>query len=159
MLLSWGFLQNKKSFTWKIAYVMFLHKCRVLVPWWRHQMETFSALLALFAGNLPVNGEFPSQRPVARRFDVCLDLLLNKRLSKQSWAGDLRRYHAHCDVIVITSNALDKLDNIQHRAIRLYLDVNQFAPNKPINADMDWQNSKTRRHVNMLRLWNSLLGM
>ena len=27
--------------------------------WWRHQMETFSALLALCAGNSPVTGEFP----------------------------------------------------------------------------------------------------
>ena len=32
--------------------------------WWRHQMETFSASLALCAGNSPVTGEFPSQRPV-----------------------------------------------------------------------------------------------
>ena len=32
------------------------------VPWWRHQMETFSALLALCAGNSPVSGEFPSQK-------------------------------------------------------------------------------------------------
>ena len=51
--------------------------------WWRHQMETFSALLALCAGNSPVNGEFPSQRPVTRSFDVFFDLRL-KRLSKQS---------------------------------------------------------------------------
>ena len=35
--------------------------------------------------NLPVNGEFPSQRPVTRSFDVWFDLHLNKRLSKQSW--------------------------------------------------------------------------
>ena len=53
--------------------------------WWRHQMETFSALLALCAGNSPVSGEFPAQRPVARSFDVFFDLRLNKRLSKQSW--------------------------------------------------------------------------
>ena len=33
----------------------------------------------------PVCGEFPSQRPVTRNFDVCFDLFLNKRLSKQSW--------------------------------------------------------------------------
>ena len=26
----------------------------VLVAWWRHQMETFSALLAIFAGKSPV---------------------------------------------------------------------------------------------------------
>ena len=53
--------------------------------WWRHQMETFSALLAICAGNSPVPGEFPAQRPVTRSFDVLFDLRLNKRLSKQSW--------------------------------------------------------------------------
>ena len=46
-------------------------------------METFSALLALCAGNSPVKGEFPSQRPVTRSFSVYFDLHLNKRLSKQ----------------------------------------------------------------------------
>ena len=49
--------------------------------WWRHQMETFSALLALCEGN---TGGFPSQRPVTRSFDVFFDLPLNKRSSKQS---------------------------------------------------------------------------
>ena len=48
-------------------------------------METFSALLALCAGNSPVSGEFPSQRPVTRSFDVFFHLCLNKWLSKQSW--------------------------------------------------------------------------
>ena len=51
-------------------------------PWWRHQMETFSALLAICAGNSPVTGEFPAQRPVMQSFDVFFDLHLNKRLSK-----------------------------------------------------------------------------
>ena len=47
-------------------------------------METFSALLALCAGNSPVTGEFPSQKPVTRSFDGFFDLRLNERLSKQS---------------------------------------------------------------------------
>ena len=51
--------------------------------WWRHQMETFFALLATCAGKSPVTGEFPAQRPVTRSFDVFFDLRLNKRLSKQ----------------------------------------------------------------------------
>ena len=55
------------------------------LAWWRHQMETFSALLAICAGNSPVPGEFPTQRPVTRSFDVYFDLRLNKRLCKQSW--------------------------------------------------------------------------
>ena len=53
--------------------------------WWRHQMETFSALLALCVGNSPVTGKFTTQRPATRSFDVFFDLRLNKRLSKQSW--------------------------------------------------------------------------
>ena len=52
---------------------------------WRHQMETFSALLAICAGNSPVPGEFPTQRPVTRSFGVFFDLRLNERSSKQSW--------------------------------------------------------------------------
>ena len=48
-------------------------------------METFSALLAICAGNSPVAGELPAQRPVTRSFDVFFDLRLNKRLSIQSW--------------------------------------------------------------------------
>ena len=55
------------------------------LTWWRHQMETFSALLVLCAGNSPVTCEFPSHKPVTRSFDVFFDLRLNKRLSKQSW--------------------------------------------------------------------------
>ena len=46
-------------------------------PWWRHQMETFSTLLANCAGNSP--------RPVTGSFDIFFDLCLNKRLSKHSW--------------------------------------------------------------------------
>ena len=43
-------------------------------------METFSALLAICAGNSPVSGEFPAQRPVTRSFDDFFDLHLDKRL-------------------------------------------------------------------------------
>ena len=53
----------------------------------RHQMKTFSALLALCVENSPDTGELPSQRSVRRSFDIFFDLGLNKRLSKQlkSW--------------------------------------------------------------------------
>ena len=56
-----------------------------ICAWWRHEMGTFSALLALCAGNSPVTGEFPAQRPVTWSFDVFLDLHPNSCLSKQSW--------------------------------------------------------------------------
>ena len=61
-------------------------------PWWRNQMETFFALLALCAGNSPVTGVFPSQRPLTRCLDVFFYLCVNKLLSKQS-----RRHRAHYD--------------------------------------------------------------
>ena len=64
-----------------ITYVMYKVNN---MPRWRHQMETFSALLAICVVNSPVPGEFPAQRPVTRSFDVFFDLRLNKRLSKQS---------------------------------------------------------------------------
>ena len=47
--------------------------------------KTFSVFLALCVGNSPVTGEFPSQRPETRSFDVFFDERLNKRWSKQSW--------------------------------------------------------------------------
>ena len=67
-------------------------------------METFSALLALCAGNSPFPCEFPAQRPVTWSFDVFCDLRLNKRLSKQSWGWWFETLSwslwRHCDDIV-----------------------------------------------------------
>ena len=52
--------------------------------WWTSSNGTFSALLAICAGNSPVTSEVPSQRPVTQSIDVFFDLCLYKRLSKQS---------------------------------------------------------------------------
>ena len=49
-------------------------------------------------------GEFPTQRPMTRSFDVFFDLCLNKRLSKQSWGWWfemlLSPLWRHCNVII-----------------------------------------------------------
>ena len=81
-----------------IFYQQIYRLCHYILPWWRHQMETFSTLLAFCAGNSPVTGEFPSQRPVTRSFDVFFDLRLNKRLSKQSrsWWFETPSLWCHC---------------------------------------------------------------
>ena len=68
-----------------------------------HQMETFSALLAICAVNSPIAGEFPAQRPVTRSFDVFVDLLVNKRLSKQSWGWWFETPRAHYDVTLMSN--------------------------------------------------------
>ena len=79
--------------------------------WWRHQMGTFPRNW-ICAGNSPVPGEFPAQRPVTRSFGVFFDMRLNKRLSKQSWGwwfdtlsrplwrhcNDLCRYRLGCSL-------------------------------------------------------------
>ena len=72
--------------------------------WWRHQMETFSALLAIFAGNSPVPSELPTQRPVKRSFDVFFDLRPNNGWVNNREAGGLRRHRAHYDVNVMGSH-------------------------------------------------------
>ena len=81
---------------------------RKISSWWRHQMETFSALLAICAGNSPVPAEFPAQRPVTRNFDDFFDLRLNKRLSKQSWGWRFetlsRPLWRHCIFFHISQN-------------------------------------------------------
>ena len=57
-----------------------IHTPQVL--WWRHQMETFSALLALCAGNSLV---ILTKASDAELWCFFFDLRLNKRLSKQWW--------------------------------------------------------------------------
>ena len=73
----------------------------VNIPWWRYQMETFSGLLALFDGNPPVTGGFPSQSPVKRRFDVFFYVRLNKRLNKQWSCRWFETPWYPCDVTVM----------------------------------------------------------
>ena len=70
--------------------------------WWRHQMESFSALMTVCEGNSLVTGDFPSLSPVTRSFDVFFDLRLNKRFSKQSryrwFETPSRLLWRHCNV-------------------------------------------------------------
>ena len=78
------------------------HTVRHDKSWWRHQMETFSTLLAIRMGNSPVPGDFLAQGLVTRPFDVLFDLRPNKRLSKQSWDWRFERpsrsLWRHCNV-------------------------------------------------------------
>ena len=62
------------------------------IPWWRHQMETFSALLTICAGNVP------GWRGALMFSLICFWITgwVNTRE-----AGDLRRYRAHYDVTVM----------------------------------------------------------
>ena len=87
------------------------------ISWWRHQMETFSALLAICARNSPVTDEFAAQRPVTRSFDALFDLHLNKQLSKQSWGWwfDMRSLWRYCNVIELVWIKTQELDTLDRR--------------------------------------------
>ena len=88
------------SIVWPELPYCCLNYLFVREPWWRHQMETCSALLALNVGNSPPTGEFPSL--MTRSFDVFFDLRLNKPLSKQSrrrwFQTPSRSIWRHCNV-------------------------------------------------------------
>ena len=72
--------KSRRAQRWVIGHTQYpLNHAGVIK--WKH----FLALLAISAGNSPVPGEFPTQRPVMRSFDVYFDLRPNKRLNKQSW--------------------------------------------------------------------------
>ena len=79
-------------------------------PWWRHQMETFSALLVLCEKNSPVTAEFPPHSPVMGRLDVFFDLRLNKRSSKphrRRWfEAPSRSLWRHCNALYIFDTSI-----------------------------------------------------
>ena len=71
------------------------------LSWWRHQMETFPASLALCAGNspVPVNSPHKGQWRGALMFSL-ICARINGWVNNRE-AGDLRRHRAHYDVVVM----------------------------------------------------------
>ena len=73
----------------------------VCLTWWRHQMETFSALLALCAGNSPDTGEFPHKGQWRGALMFSLIRAWTNSWENNGDVGDLRRHRAHYDVSVM----------------------------------------------------------
>ena len=93
-------------------------KCRFLLnpvryvklpmrSWWRHQMKTFSAVLAICAGfhRSPVNSPHKGQWHGALMFAL-ICAWINDWVNNRE-AGDLRRHRCHYDVIVMSNVAVD----------------------------------------------------
>ena len=76
-------------------------------------METFSALLAICAGNspVPVNSPHKGQCRGALMFTL-ICARINGWVNNRE-AGDLRRYRAHCDVIVMNTTDFSKIMQIE----------------------------------------------
>ena len=86
--------------------------------WWRHQMETSPRYWPFCAGNSPVTGKFPTQKPVTRSFDVFFHLCLNKQLSKQSWGWwfetPSHQLWRHCNSLAVTKDIDENSRVLKH---------------------------------------------
>ena len=110
MKFSWHLLRVRLNFIYLHDRKLLLERCHLglffltKLTWWRHQMETFSALLALCAGNSPVYSPHKGQWRGASIFSLiwaCSNSWANK-----GDAGDLRCHGAHYDVIVMNYTSL-----------------------------------------------------
>ena len=90
-------LRDKFVFVW--------YTCDDDVIKWKKKIRVTSPLCGEFTGP----GEFPSQRPLKRNFDIFFNLRLNKRLSKQPWGWWFETlsslWRRHYDAIVIMTPA------------------------------------------------------
>ena len=78
------------------------HIIKLNTAWWRHQMEAFSALLALCEGNspvAPVNSPHKGQWHGALMFSL-ICAWTNGQTNHRD-AGELRRHRSHNDVTVM----------------------------------------------------------
>ena len=98
-----------------------------------------------------VTGEFPAQRPVMRSFDVFFDLRLNNGWVNNHEAGDLRRHHAHYDVIVMLF--IDKIfrETFQCNGMCYLVDITGATILVPCHAvkslQLIWRSGTRRWHL------------
>ena len=105
--------------------------------WWRHQIETFSALLVLCEGNPSVTAGFPSQRPVTRSFDILFDLRLSNRFNKHSrrrwFETQSRSLWRHCNEVILRCGR-----------VRIYLPLFPWSVNAHVYYNLS---SMKLRHI------------
>ena len=87
--------------------------------WWRHEMETFSALLVICAGNspVPVNSPHKGQWRGALMFSL-ICVWVNGWVNNRE-AGDLIRHRAHYGVIVMKQTMLDGSREVGNPSVSL----------------------------------------
>ena len=79
--------------------------------WWCHQKETFSAWLAICAGNSPVPMNSPHKGQSREALVFSLICVWINDWVNNGEASDLRRYRAHYDVIVMISTKFESKSN------------------------------------------------
>ena len=107
------------------------------MSWWRHQMETFSALLVICAGNSTYKGQWRG----ALMFSL-ICVWINGWANSRG-AGDLRRHRAHYDVAVIYNWLWQRLlyTNQANAYSSVYLFKNEILIHSMIHTE------KTASHV------------
>ena len=84
---------------WKPCCSLVLSHELSISPWWRHQMETFSVLLALWEGDPPVPWSFDIYIFICAWTNDC---------ANYPDAGNLRRHRAQSDVTVMIALILSR---------------------------------------------------
>ena len=100
---SWGWwFETPSRPLWHHSNALLVIKAHFSKSSWRHQMEPFSALLVLCAGNspIPVNSPHKSQWRGALMFSLICAWINNWVNNRE--AGDLRRHRGHYDVNVMS---------------------------------------------------------
>ena len=75
---------------------------KIVYSWWRHQIETFSALLTVCAGNSPITVNSPHKGQWRGAFMFSLICARINSWENNRDAGDLRRHGTHFDVTVMS---------------------------------------------------------
>ena len=102
-------------------------------PWWRHQMKTFSALLALFVWWIhrsSVNSPHKGQWRGALMFSLICAWII--RWVNNSEVGDLRRHRAHYEAYICLGERID-IFNIIISTHKKVLMPESFAHNLQVN--------------------------
>ena len=113
-----SFNTEHRSWINNSTHKLYLDGVYTSLSWWRHQMETFSALLAICAGNSPVPGEFPHKGQWRRALMFTLICVWINGCVNNREAGDLRRYCAHYGVTVMFC---------LHVVTKIYGNINTFC--------------------------------
>ena len=123
-------------------------------PWWRHQIETFSALLANCVGihRSPVNSPHKGQWRRALIFSL-ICVWINGWVNNRE-AGDLRRYRAHYDVTVMSNhqphdcllNRLFRRRSKKTSKVRL---TGLCEGNSPVNGEFPTQRASNTQNVSI----------
>ena len=94
--------RNRKCFISTDDYSLYIQvNIWICSSWWRQQMETFSTLLALYAGSHQSSVNFPHKRQLRGALTFSLTSAWINDWVNNLEAGDLRRHRAHYDAIVM----------------------------------------------------------